>query len=129
MSCSASSRLSNNVDAATIDYVPSRSSPRALLFIAAILAAIAYPRLGHAASQLDFESETPTEILLAQRAIADSVSPSSVGAPIASAAGSPIQTEEERVHKSAGKAFPSEKRTVELKDIADPVEVASIDWR
>ena len=30
---------------------------------------------------------------------------------------------------SAGKAFPSEKRTVELKDIADPVEVASIDWR
>jgi len=76
-----------------------------LLFIAAILAAIAYPRLSHAASQLDFESETPTEILLAQRAIADSVSPSSVGAPIASAAGSPIQTEEERVHKSAGKAF------------------------
>ena len=76
-----------------------------MLFIAAILAAIAYPRLGHAASQLDFESETPTEILLAQRAIADSVSPSSVGAPIASAAGSPIQTEEERVHKSAGKAF------------------------
>ena len=30
---------------------------------------------------------------------------------------------------SAGKAFASEKRTVELKDIADPVEVASIAWR
>jgi class 3 adenylate cyclase len=31
--------------------------------------------------------------------------------------------------ESAGKAYPSEKRTVTLKDIAEPVEVASIDWR
>jgi class 3 adenylate cyclase len=31
--------------------------------------------------------------------------------------------------ESAGKAYPSEKRTVMLKDIAEPVEVASIDWR
>lgn len=31
--------------------------------------------------------------------------------------------------ESAAKAYPSEKRTVLLKDIAEPVEVASIDWR
>ena len=31
--------------------------------------------------------------------------------------------------ESAGKAYPSNKRTVTLKDIAEPVEVASIDWR
>jgi class 3 adenylate cyclase len=31
--------------------------------------------------------------------------------------------------ESAGKAYPNEKRTVMLKDIAEPVEVASIDWR
>ena len=31
--------------------------------------------------------------------------------------------------ESAAKAYPSEKRTVTLKDIAEPVEVASIDWR
>jgi class 3 adenylate cyclase len=31
--------------------------------------------------------------------------------------------------ESAGKKYPSEKRTVTLKDIAEPVEVASIDWR
>jgi class 3 adenylate cyclase len=31
--------------------------------------------------------------------------------------------------ESAGTAYPSEKRTVTLKDIAEPVEVASIDWR
>jgi len=30
---------------------------------------------------------------------------------------------------SAGKPYPSEKRTVTLKDISEPVEVASIDWR
>ena len=31
--------------------------------------------------------------------------------------------------ESAAKAYPSEKRTVTLKDIAEPVQVASIDWR
>lgn len=31
--------------------------------------------------------------------------------------------------KSAAKAYPNEKRTVTLKDIAEPVEVASINWR
>jgi class 3 adenylate cyclase len=31
--------------------------------------------------------------------------------------------------ESAAKMYPSEKRTVMLKDIAEPVEVASIDWR
>ena len=31
--------------------------------------------------------------------------------------------------EAAGKSYPSEKRTVSLKDIAEPVEVASIDWR
>ena len=31
--------------------------------------------------------------------------------------------------ESAGRPYPSEKRTVTLKDIAEPVEVASIDWR
>ena len=31
--------------------------------------------------------------------------------------------------ESAAKAYPSEKRTVMLKDISEPVEVASIDWR
>ncbi|MDP9285391.1 MAG: adenylate/guanylate cyclase domain-containing protein [Actinomycetota bacterium] len=31
--------------------------------------------------------------------------------------------------ESAAKAYPSEKRTVTLKDISEPVEVASIDWR
>jgi class 3 adenylate cyclase len=31
--------------------------------------------------------------------------------------------------EAAAKAYPSEKRTVTLKDISEPVEVASIDWR
>jgi class 3 adenylate cyclase len=31
--------------------------------------------------------------------------------------------------EAAGKAYPSEKRAVTLKDIAEPVELASIDWR
>ena len=31
--------------------------------------------------------------------------------------------------ESAAKAYPSEKRTVTLKDISEPVEVASIEWR
>ena len=31
--------------------------------------------------------------------------------------------------ESAAKAYPSEKRTVSLKDISEPVEVSSIDWR
>jgi len=31
--------------------------------------------------------------------------------------------------ESAGKPYPSDKRSVALKDISEPVEVASIDWR
>ena len=31
--------------------------------------------------------------------------------------------------ESAGKPYPNEKRTVALKDITEPVEVASIEWR
>jgi len=76
-----------------------------LLFIAAILAAFACPRLGQAASLLDFESETPREILLAQRAIADSVIPTPAGDPAAQAAHPAIQNPDEAVHRSAGKAF------------------------
>ena len=75
-----------------------------MLSIAAILAVFAYPRLGQAASLLDFESETPREILLAQRAIADSVTPAPIAEPTAPAANPAIQPEE-RVHRSAGKAF------------------------
>jgi len=82
-----------------------RLTSRALLFIAAILAASAYPRLGQTASLLDFDSETPREILLAQRAIADSVTPAPIGEPTATAANPAALTPEETVHRSAGKAF------------------------
>ena len=82
-----------------------RLTSRALLFIAAILAASAYPRLGQTASLLDFDSETPREILLAQRAIADSVTPAPISEPTATVASPAALTPEETDHRSAGKAF------------------------
>ena len=66
-----------------------------------------HPRNSEAASILDFDPASPQEILLAQRAFADTIASPAMTAPAIPAAGSPAITDELRpkVHKSAGKAF------------------------
>src|SRR2546425_8655819 len=73
----------------------------ALLF-AAVLAVLAFPRLSRATSQLDFESQTPREILLAQRALADSLVPHN---PLESTGPGTSPDIRGMSHKSIGKAF------------------------
>lgn len=75
------------------------------LSIAAFVAVTTFPRSSPAASILDFEAATPQEILLAQRAIADSVTPHQAIDTAAPASNSVIQEMNPKVHKSAGKAF------------------------
>jgi hypothetical protein len=72
----------------------------------AILAAFfLFPRTGTAASSLDFDPASPEEILLAQRAIADSVTPSTAVAPVAPANTTVADELNPRAKKSVGKAF------------------------
>jgi hypothetical protein len=63
---------------------------------------LTFPRLSRAASHLDFEPQTPQEILLAQRALADSLAPHNPVEPTAPGGASDIR---ETSHKSIGKAF------------------------
>jgi len=60
--------------------------------------------MGPAASLLDFEGTMPQEILLAQRAIADSVTPHTPLDPGVPAA-SPTEETNPKLHRSVGKAF------------------------
>jgi hypothetical protein len=56
-------------------------------------------------SALDFDAPMPQEILLAQRAIADSVTPPTMVEPVTPSPNSAIQDLNPKVHKSIGKAF------------------------
>ena len=68
--------------------------------IVAFLAILSYPRVTQAASALDFQPETPEEILLAQRALSDSSAPApEVLSP------PPVPATEPTRHKSPGWAF------------------------
>jgi hypothetical protein len=80
-------------------------SQRALLLIAALLAVFSFPRLGDAASLLAYEPDTPWQIVLAQRALSDSITPPSAIEPSIPAIPSATQDVDQRVHKSTGKAF------------------------
>ena len=72
----------------------------------AILAALScYARPGRAASALDFDHATPQEILLAQRAIADSTTPPPMTPPVVPANTTASDELNPRGHKSIGKAF------------------------
>ena len=103
------------MDATIITCGVSNSSPvqgtrrllsrRFALSIVAVLAAISCPRWSPAASLLDFDLSTPEEILLAQRAIADSVAPHQAIEPVAPPPTSAVLETTPKVHRSIGKAF------------------------
>ena len=64
-----------------------------------------HPRLCQATSALDFDTTLPQEILLAQRAIADSVTPTATTSPIAPSNVTATEELNQKLHKSVGKAF------------------------
>lgn len=81
-------------------------SRRFSLAILAILAtSLCHPLPGRAASVLDFDPASPQEILLAQRAIADSTTPHTVPPPIPPANATASEEMSPMAHKSVGKAF------------------------
>ena len=63
------------------------------------------PRQSLAASALDFDTSLPQEILLAQRAIADSVTPPPMAPPTSPASVTATDELNPKLHKSIGKAF------------------------
>lgn len=75
---------------------------RSIFLLVAILVTLSFPGLTQAASVLDFQPQAPEEILLAQRALSDSLMPP---APEAVAAPSPSAADEVTKHRSPGKAF------------------------
>jgi hypothetical protein len=69
------------------------------------LAVFTFPRPSRATSLLDFEPQTPQEILLAQRALADSLTPHNPVEPSAPGGASDVRGVSPEAHKSTGKAF------------------------
>ncbi len=75
---------------------------RSALPIVAFVAILSFPSVTQAASVLDFQPETPEEILLAQRALTDSLVPT---APDAGVVPPPAAATDLQRHRSPGKAF------------------------